>query len=374
MTPLIHVAGPTAAGKTTLAARLQAEHPGLHVRDLDDFDTEARTTLLPGKPKKDYTLAEIQRHAAERQRLLDAYLQERKDAPVLLVGHHNEGPTSLDIPATHRFLLNPGAGVSVKRRYARNATAPVEKRLSPDDRPKLLAEARDVVGQLGQQGYSRKSSREIAAAVAKHMKTAASEPKTNPYVYTYVPRPAVDAILAEGLHGGKALLEHPKALKAVAASRGVPVAEFRKGIEENLKSWKAHSSLGPNVAFSPVSKDAPITDKHPTRKHDLALLRLNLEQLRRDEPKTRVYGMELIPYGEHGRRKRHRMLSKKEVAEYMNSKEDLWKRYNDLEDRGLYAADVPHAAIHSPTGSVAAKYLEKVSAAAFFDELQELLP
>ena len=36
--------------------------------------------------------------------------------------------------------------------------------------------------------------------------------------------------------------------------------------------------------------------------------------------------------------------------------------------------DEDAAAIHSPTGSVAAKYLEKVSAAAFFDELQELLP
>lgn len=373
MTPLIHVAGPTAAGKTTLAARLQAEHPSLHVRDLDDFDDEASAALLPGKSKKDYTLDEIRRNAVERQRLLDAYLHDRKDAPVLLVGHHNEGPTSLNIAATHRFLLNPGIGVSVKRRYARNATAPVEKRLSPDARPNLLAEARDTVLQLGQQGYSRKSSREIEAAVARHMKTAAAEPKMNPYVYTYVPRASADTILAEGLHGGKALLEHPKALAAVAESRGIPVAEFRKGIEENLKSWKAYSSLGPNVAFSPVSKDAPITDKHPTRKHDLALLRLNLEQLRRDEPKTRVYGMELIPYGEHGRRRRHRMLSKKEVVEYMNSKEDLWKRYNDLADRGLYAADVPHAAIHSPTGSVAAKYLEKVSATAFFAELQELL-
>jgi hypothetical protein len=72
--------------------------------------------------------------------------------------------------------------------------------------------------------------------------------------------------------------------------------------------------------------------------------------------------MELTPYDETKHinpRDRHRYLNKrKTLPGYMNMPaEDLWKHYADPENKGFYAPDVPHAAIHTEDATIAPKYL-----------------
>ena len=104
--------------------------------------------------------------------------------------------------------------------------------------------------------------------------------------------------------------------------------------------------------------------KHPTKKHKLVSIKINISELLHDYPETKIYGMELEPYSEDADIKdRHHFLDKDELNKFlaMDPKE-MWDRYNDIDDKGLYAPDVPHASIHVNNGIIPAKYLSEIDA------------
>lgn len=184
------------------------------------------------------------------------------------------------------------------------------------------------------------------------------------FVYSYVPKNALKTILEEGLYGGQALLKRPDLLEFAAKGSNISAKEMQKGIEKNLKSWRKESSLGPNIVFQLIPNDIKLSKKHPIKKYNLIPIKINLSQLLNDYPETKIFGMELKPYTDDAEVKdRHHFLDKNELNKFiaMNPKE-IWDRYNDIDDKGLYAPDVPHASIHVNNGVIPAKYLSEVGA------------
>lgn len=183
------------------------------------------------------------------------------------------------------------------------------------------------------------------------------------YVYSYVPKSALEDILTEGLYGGEALIKRPDLLESAAKGRGLSAKEFKKNIEENLKSWSKDSSKGPNIIFHLIPDSQKLSKKHPTKKYKLIPIKINLTELLADFPETKIYGMELKPYSDTVTiKERSHFLNVKEIDEFLiMSPKEMWSRYNDIEDRGLYAPDVPHASIHCNNGIIPSKYIQKVN-------------
>lgn len=191
-----------------------------------------------------------------------------------------------------------------------------------------------------------------------------SASKWDQYVYSYVPKQALDTIFKEGLYSGEAIIKRPDLLEMAAKSRGLSAKEFKKDIEKNLSSWSKDSSKGPNVVFHLIPESQKLSKKHPTKKYKLVPIKINLTELLAEYPDTKIYGMELKPYveGKVVPKDRHRFLTMKDVGEFLAmSAKEIWGRYNDIEDRGLYAPDVPHASIHCNNGIIPAKYIEKMT-------------
>lgn len=196
------------------------------------------------------------------------------------------------------------------------------------------------------------------AAILAHLKSQA-RPRT---VTSLVPRAALDSVRKHGLLGGKAVIEKPDALAAAAAGRGVTPEAFKADVLKTLASWKKYQAEGPNVFFQPPPATTQLAANHPSKVHDLVPVRLRLDDLMRDVPDTKMYGMELEPYDAKKHvtgAERHRYLAADEVDGLVGkTPEELWKHYADPEGKGYYAPDVPHASVHTPDGAVPAKYLD----------------
>ena len=184
------------------------------------------------------------------------------------------------------------------------------------------------------------------------------------YVYTYVPKNALKAIFEEGLYGGQALLKRPDLLELAAKGRGLSAKEMQKDIEKNLKDWGKESSWGPNVVFHLIPNEIKLSNKHPTKKNKLVPIKINLSQILNDYPETEIFGMELQPYSDQAKIKdRHHFIDKDELNKFLAmDPEEMWSRYNDIDDKGLYAPDVPHASIHVNNGVIPSKYLSEIDA------------
>ena len=178
-------------------------------------------------------------------------------------------------------------------------------------------------------------------------------------LYTYVPTEALASILSKGLHSGKSLLSEPKALEAAAKGRGTTSELLAADIQAQLQSHKAYRVLGPNAVSHLIPDTAVLSDKHPTRMHALTPVEIDVDALTKAQPATMFYGMELQPWvaGTPPNTRHHYVdvghldrMAAKTPAEY-------WSTYNDPEDKGHYAPDVPHVAIHTQTGSIPGKFL-----------------
>ena len=181
-------------------------------------------------------------------------------------------------------------------------------------------------------------------------------------LYTYVAPDAVDDVLVNGLHGGKALLTHPKQLSRAAQSRGQSNEEFAAQIKERLRSKFHHASRGPSAVFHQIPANQPLSPKHPVKRHKLEAVAINLGLLLHDKPDTKLYGLELHPHATSGNHLRHRYMRMHEVEDLKDkTPEQYWSTYNDIENKGQYAPDVPHVAIHTASGSVDGKYLSRVA-------------
>lgn len=187
--------------------------------------------------------------------------------------------------------------------------------------------------------------------------------KWDQYVYSYVPRNAVESVLNEGLFGGEALLKRPDLLELAAKNRKVSAKTFAKEIKDNLSSWAKDSSKGPNIVFQLIPKNFKLPSNHPVKKYKLIPIKINLTKLLADYPDSKIFGMELQPYSEDANIKdRHHFLTKKELQKLLTmSAHDIWNSYNDIEQKGLYAPDVPHACVQTRTGLIPPIYLSRAN-------------
>lgn len=190
-------------------------------------------------------------------------------------------------------------------------------------------------------------------------------------VYSAVPD--IDSVMRHGLMSSEALAKNQDLL-AIAR----PDLEDRQAWLDKLnKQSRRLSRKGPNVFFT-LPDPAKIHDKHYIKKNDLKVLEIALGKLIKDQPNTRIYGMELAPFPKEKADKfpkRKGIISHKKVKELLGSTpEELWKHYNDLEGK-TYAANVPHAAILTEDGLIDPKYLRALdkSAASVYKPVKEKL-
>jgi hypothetical protein len=196
------------------------------------------------------------------------------------------------------------------------------------------------------------------------------------YVYSYVPKEAVETILNEGLYGGEALLKRPDLLELAAKGRGLSKTKFKKDIEKNLKSWSKESTKGPNVVFHLIPSSQKLSDKHPTKVHKLVPIKINLTQLLDDFPDTELFGMELEVYNEETsiEKDRHHFLNSKELIKFLAmSPKELWSTYNDIGDKGRYSPDVPHMSIHVNNGIIPPQYIQKIKKSSRVEDLYNVI-
>ena len=199
--------------------------------------------------------------------------------------------------------------------------------------------------------------------------------KTAAQVFTYVPAAMKDQILREGLYSSKALLKRHDLLDATAATRGDDPDKWRSDIRERLKSWKPEAVQGPNVLFHEPDA-AMLPADHPMKKWQLSRLNVDLEELLRRRPTTRVHGLELTPYDKAKGddpdypQQRHHDLTPQEIEEIAaRPAADVWSQYSGA-GRGMYAADVPHASIITRGGVIPPRYLKEAAVT----KLADLLP
>ena len=180
------------------------------------------------------------------------------------------------------------------------------------------------------------------------------------YVYSAIPKGSKKLVKDHGLLSGKAVLKNPEVLKKIRPNkkeRKLWEKRIRERIDDDF--WSKPYS-GPNVFFTPPDPDK-IHEKHYIRKWDLEPIRINLSKLMKDEPKAKVWGMEMIPYDKNKPetwKKRRGFITKKKIKEYIKTKpKDLWKHYDSPEGK-YYAADVPHGALITPDGKIDPKYID----------------
>lgn len=173
-------------------------------------------------------------------------------------------------------------------------------------------------------------------------------------VYSAIPD--VDSVMEHGLLSSHALNARPDLLEIAR-----PDPEKREAWKKRLASeMRRVHRKGPNVFFTLPDPDK-VGPQHYINKDNLKTVEVALGQLMKDQPATRVYGLELVPHGTEGKRKGY--LSHKKLRELLaaNPKE-LWKHYDDPTGR-YYAANVPHGAVITNNGVISPKYLKHKTAA-----------
>jgi hypothetical protein len=190
-----------------------------------------------------------------------------------------------------------------------------------------------------------------------------------------VPAVALEEVLRDGLLSAKRLLSHPELLKII---RPDP-KERRRWIAGTRKDVRAGEPFvrGPNAYIHPPPRGLRLSPQHPSRRRRLARVEIDLDSLLRAEPKTRILGMELVPFPvseetwermsgrerEEMRRdlgdSRMRIISLEELDELLSrSPEELWSHYDA--ESPLYAGDVPHVAVLTPDGRIGPEHLRAV--------------
>lgn len=188
-------------------------------------------------------------------------------------------------------------------------------------------------------------------------------------VLTAVPKQNLDLIMRKGLASQKAISEDPELTKAFLDQRGYKEEEWRKELSDALKGFKPDSRLGASVFFSEPDPDKVSDPRHFINQFDTTKLRVNLGKLLKDIPETRFHGVELEPFNEEAWEadpdnypsRRHRDLTTDEIAALIaKDPKELWKHYKDEYIGKLYAGDVPHGMIVTPSGIIPPEYLEQV--------------
>ena len=170
------------------------------------------------------------------------------------------------------------------------------------------------------------------------------------FLYAYVPTEIVPMVEKYGLLAGRALLNHPDALKELGHALGMSPMTVRASIRSS-----GASHLGPKVLFQPPPYPSALSPNHPNRSRPSTLIRIDWQALRRDFPGTRLWGMEVASGMDMPT---NRWLSDEEAERYMSiDAEELWRGYSDPDDSGDFAPGVPHARIKIVGNTVPPDYL-----------------
>lgn len=280
-----------------------------------------------------------------------------------------------DIPP--EMPVNTGKLVDVLRTFAHKASK--ERRLLDlgVDEERADRKARRYENKL------LKSEQDLTSSEVKSFKHRIRKPLTEitgtdkvAGLITSVPKGALSSVERNGLMSSVALSKNPEALAAA-----FPDPEFRANWLKRLvdEAVKPHRK-GPNFFFSLPHSGIKLPDRHPLNKPNEKLL-LDLKRLLSRHPKTKFQGLELEPIEkldeqllkdgvkwedltwpqkEMYRSRRYREIDPDELAELSaRSPEDLWKHYSGTP--GMYAPNVPHVAVMTPSGIVEPDLLSKVS-------------
>ena len=199
--------------------------------------------------------------------------------------------------------------------------------------------------------------------------SAAEDPM---YLHSYIPSGSIKHVKEHGLLSGNELAKpENRHLLDIARPNGDADRWLKEREEKLIKSPWANTYNGPSVLFGDIDTDK-INDMHPIKKFNTTRAKINLHNLLKDYPATKMEGSELIPFSnetydafdEKGQNefinKRHHTLSPEEIraliARGQNPK-DMWKDFKDTEGK-YYASDVPHAKVVTPMGKIPSKYIE----------------
>lgn len=170
------------------------------------------------------------------------------------------------------------------------------------------------------------------------------------YLYTYVPTAILPMIKKYGLLAGRSLLSHPDAIKELSFALNISPMKIRKLI---LASKVSH--LGPKILFNPPPSKSILSKNHPNILVDSTLVKIDWLSLKKDYPDAKIWGMQL-----NDNPSSH-WLDDKDVSYYMSlSSSELWNSYNDEQDLGSYAPNVPHGRISISGGSIEPEYISIV--------------
>jgi hypothetical protein len=192
------------------------------------------------------------------------------------------------------------------------------------------------------------------------------------HLYSYIPSGAIKHVKEHGLLSGNELAKpENRHLLDIARPNGDADRWLKEREEKLIKSPWANTYNGPSVLFGGIDPDK-INDMHPIKKFNTTRAKINLHNLLKDYPATKLEGSELIPFSdeaydamdEKGRNefisKRHHTLSPEEIKSLIargQNPKDMWKDFKDTEGK-YYASDVPHAKVVTPMGKIPSKYIE----------------
>jgi ADP-ribose pyrophosphatase YjhB (NUDIX family)/acylphosphatase len=206
----------------------------------------------------------------------------------------------------------------------------------------------------------------LAMAAAKEKSAAPMN------LYSYIPSGSIEHVKKHGLLSGNELAKpENRHLLDIARPNGDADRWLKEREEKLIKSPWANTYNGPSVLFGGIDTDK-INDMHPIKKFNTTRVKINLHNLLKDYPATKLEGSELIPFSdttydaldEKGQNefvnKRHHTLSLDEIKALLTrgqNPKDMWKDFKDTEGK-YYASDVPHAKVVTPMGKIPSKYIE----------------
>lgn len=171
------------------------------------------------------------------------------------------------------------------------------------------------------------------------------------FVYTFVPASGLKSVQEKGLLSAAKLIQDPEALEAAKPKAS---GKFVKDITEKLADPEWTSIVQGVSAFFTLPDWNKLEKNHFIFKNQLVPIRINVSKLIRRFPKTKFFGLEMIPSTapEAQQKYRERALTLKEVDRWASKSPSMvWQHYDNPKN-DKYAPDVPHLIILTPSQTI----------------------
>lgn len=231
-----------------------------------------------------------------------------------------------------------------------------------------------VAAELDEAGFIKEAD-QIDTIIIKIANKKEKKKKIRRIVVTEVPSEVLDDVMEVGLLSGKALLKRPDLLRKARPDEKERTA-WIKSRKKSIEAGEAYYK-GPNAYIKMPPPNLRLSKEHPSRKHDNVRFEVDLDALIEEVPETKIYGMELFPFPVSEEnwnamtkkeqdllvkslsKSRERFLSLPELDDLLSKDaEQIWSHYDHTSR--LYAGDVPHIAIVTPSGIIPPKFLKRI--------------